>query len=169
MTAILEIRDGMAVGPIHLPVERKRLGNGNLFIKFDADAAHLSWPTLCGTDGYVYDRDGLLSFQDGLKDCFECKVAQLSPPRKKRTHRPEDPAELRARHDRHRGTCGSCGGPTSWPGRNRQPKLCLACYRRENAARHGSRTMYARGCRCAACVKVQSDYNREYRRKKAAA
>lgn len=73
MTAILEIRDGTAVGPLHQPVEERYLGNGNIRIPFNPDESPLTWPTLCGVEGYVYDRDGLVAFQAGLKDCFECR------------------------------------------------------------------------------------------------
>ncbi len=88
----------------------------------------------------------------------------------------ERPETVRARHERHRGTCADCGGPTSWPGGdNGPPTRCQACYRARRAAtakraEHGTRSRYEAGCKCEACKAAHADYHRAmYRRQREAA
>lgn len=38
-----------------------------------------------------------------------------------------DGLKLRARHERHRGTCVDCGTPTSWPGSHGRADRCVKC------------------------------------------
>lgn len=145
MSAVLEIRDGMAVGPMHIPAPHKYLGNGNVKAPFNPDEAPLLWPTMCGTEGYVYDRDGLVAYENELKDCFQCRVLVA---------RDADPVfQVRA--------CAECGGPVT---RNR--RLCRACYLARPAPECGTRSSYVLGCRCPACTAAERDYAREYNRRR---
>lgn len=79
MSAILEIKDGVAIGPIHQPAREKTWQMGNnasSTVVFDPDSSPLKWPTICGMEGYVYDRAGLLEFQPELSDCLRCAAAK---------------------------------------------------------------------------------------------
>lgn len=85
-----------------------------------------------------------------------------------------DPTGERAaeRHERARGTCADCGGPTSWPGEDGAPKRCWPCERvrlgAEAAERHpcGTAPAYARGCRCARCRRAHADRMGAYQRER---
>lgn len=95
--AILEIRDGIATGPLHQPVPV--IGRNT---PFDDEA--VDWPTLCGVRGHAYQRAALRALGH-TTDCFECAVAALTTPKK--------PTETEER-------------PRSQP-TNRSPRECPEC------------------------------------------
>jgi len=71
--AILEIRDGVATGPLHQPVPQ--IGRNT---RFDDEA--YNWPALCGVRGHAYQR-GALAELGYTTDCFECALVALKPKR----------------------------------------------------------------------------------------
>jgi len=154
--AILEIRDGQAVGPLHQPVET--LGR-NCHI---ADLEPLEWTSLCGVRGYVYDRDGIQAYEPALADCFDCLCLLYGGGTAKHKSR------LRRAQRKYTPTvrvCRNCGSATS-------PKsfgLCRQCHIDLNrpAPEHGTRSRYVSGCRCDLCTAAERDYAREYKRERA--
>lgn len=131
---ILEIRDGVAVGPLHEPVET---GPGNLPTRF-VDLEPLTWTSLCGARGYVYRRDGILAHDPSLKECFDCRVAVLTPkPKPKPT-----PAELRdrARAAKRRQRGSEPPVPTACP--ECDTVFTPSKYTRRNARRFCSKPCY---------------------------
>lgn len=72
----------------------------------------------------------------------------------------------RARHERARGRCADCGGPTAWPGKGSAPSVrCKACHDRRRAAVCGTASRYKRGCRCDACRRANTEWQRDYQRR----
>ena len=134
--AILEIRDGVATGPLHQPVPR--VGRNT---RFDDEA--FDWPTLCGVRGHAYQREALAALGH-TSECFECAVAKLKPPPPKRPIYNPGPqpngtasyataeersaarkATYRSYYQRAAGprrTCG-CGNPKS-----KRAGVCRPCY-----------------------------------------
>lgn len=187
--AILEIRDGMAVGPLHHPAPAE----GNSTIQ---DA--LSWTGLCGVTGYVYQREGLVEM-GYTAECFECVVEapnhplQPSKPKPRRRVYNPGPRKYATDEERHaalrrsqkayyertkhlrkpqpKGVCRDCGGETSWAegAKGRAPKRCLACHLKKIAVKHGTASCYSQGCRRAECREAKMAYQRERREKKRAA
>ena len=68
--AILEIRDGIATGPLHQP--RKTDEGGRL----NESDYPLSWRALCDVRGYVYEREALRSMGH-TSECFECALVRV--------------------------------------------------------------------------------------------
>ena len=144
--AILEIRDGVATGPLHQPVEKRRIGK-NLWQRFK-DVEPLEWPAMCGATGYVYQRDGLI----GMGHTTECVDCKISAPRKP--------------HDIRGLPCIDCGIERHRDARGRR---CVDCYLRTVVrAKCGTRSRYVAGCKCELCMKAERDYQREYKRERRA-
>lgn len=137
--AILEIRDGMATGPLHQPVPAIPGKH------FDDDA--FEWPTLCGLVGYAYQREPLAALGHTV-ECWECRVAAEAPP-------------VVAPVVGRRRTCEGCGAPLS----PKASRFCRPCYRAQRPKpRCGTNSAYTSGCRCDACRKASRDYHREHKR-----
>jgi hypothetical protein len=132
--AILEIKDGVAHGPLHIPADT---GPGNLKMRL-ADCEPLAWDTLCGVRGYVYRREGLVDFDPTLEECFECRVAALKP--KKPEPTPEERrAKARSAKRRQRRSivppepviCSECGSvftPSKYARRDARRFCSRPCY-----------------------------------------
>ena len=177
--AILEIRDGMATGPLHQPV-KTHLGG-----KFNPAEPPLTWGALCGVRGYVYQRASLVALGHA-SECMACRVAAI--PKKKRSiynpgpsqrgvprgmplYTDEERIEARrlawrsyGRRRKHPGgrvggVCQDCGGRTSRAHYTR----CRDCRIAANRAQHGTRSLYAKGCRCDLCREAQMAYQRDRR------
>lgn len=128
---ILEIRDGVAAGPLHEPAET---GPGNLPQRF-VDLEPLSWTSLCGVRGYVYRRAGIVASYPSLKDCFDCRVAALTAPKPTAD---ELRARARAAKRRQRGSvppvpmacpeCGTVFTPSKYTRRNARRFCSKPCY-----------------------------------------
>lgn len=144
--AILEIRDGLAAGPMHQPIA-KRLVGGNLWQRFK-DVEPLEWPTVCGTKGYVYRRSGLIEMGHTTV-CAECKAGL-----------PRMPRDIRGL------PCVECGADRQ---RDARGTRCRTCYQRTVArAKCGTRSSYVAGCGCDLCLKAEWEYQREYKRQRRA-
>ena len=66
--AILEIRDGVATGPLHQPVKANQGGS------FNEKEPPLTWEALCGVRGYVYQRASLVALGHST-ECWGCQAA----------------------------------------------------------------------------------------------
>ena len=169
--AILEIRDGIATGPLHQPVPV--IGRNTTF-----DDEAVDWPTLCGVRGHAYQRAALAKLGH-TTECFECALVALTPPKPKRKVFNPGPQKydtdlerMEARRlawrsyyqrGRRRGTCMDCQGPTSCNDPENPPKRCRTCHNASVRAQHGTRSLYVKGCRCDGCRDAQSQYQRQRR------
>jgi hypothetical protein len=77
--------------------------------------------------------------------------------------------QQRARHDRQRGTCATCGGPTTWWAGGRRPTHCWDCSPAFIKAPCGTISAYRRGCRCAACRAANAAAQRRWQAARRAA
>ena len=146
---ILEIRDGVATGPIHHPVHKKPVDGQGGFLFSNFDTPPLNWQALCGAEGYVYQREPLAELGHTV-ECWECRAILNAPP----------PAEPEPRVVK-RKTCEKCGAAIS----NKAASLCRPCYQAGRPKpKCGTNSAYATGCRCEACRQASRDYSREYRR-----
>lgn len=75
MSAILEIKDGAAVGPIHLPAP-KNPPEGPGGFSFQPDSPPLEWVAVCGAVGYVYEREPLELLYRGAPVCQVCATGR---------------------------------------------------------------------------------------------
>lgn len=75
----------------------------------------------------------------------------------------------RLRRYRKSARCPDCGGAmSSGNGRKNDPKRCDACQRKRVAAKHGTLSKYRGGCRCSDCTRANTDWHREYMRRRRA-
>ena len=150
--AILEIRDGVATGPLHHPVHKRPVTGQGGFLFSNFDTPPLRWEALCGVEGYVYQREPLAQLGHTV-ECWECRIILNTPEPEKEAPKPRAVARRR--------TCEKCGTPIS----HKAASLCRPCYQAGRAKpKCGTNSAYVTGCRCEACRQASRDYSREYRR-----
>lgn len=73
-TAILEIRDDVAVGPLHQPTKT--------VLALDENELPLICNALCGARGYIYRRESLAALGH-TTECQECVIAAKPKPKRR--------------------------------------------------------------------------------------